>query len=429
VSLVVLESPLRILARLPGPVRILVTGTLINKAGTFIVPYLTLVLLRDFHLTEVQAAELLFAYGAGSIVSILAGGWLTDRLGRRATLLASLFGSGLLAMALGTVSSTAVFVPLLIVFGFVADLYRPAASSIIADLLPSAHRVSGFAALRMAVNLGFAVGMAVGGLLADWNWRLLFLGDGITTLGYGLIVYRAIPETRPEEPKPSQSPRAAPGSGPSPPSPWRDGVYLQVTLVALAFSMMFFSHISVMPLTITVSAGYPAVAYGALVGLNGLLIAFFEISFVEQLKRFRRLRVAALGMALCGIGFGVTGLVMHWAWFLGTVLLWTAGEILASPQSMSFVADWAPAEARGRYLSLYQATWSLALALNPALFLPVHARLSEAAFWSLMLLIAFPAALLLLRLDRTADRPERLRGLGKGPSPDPELLTAITPEG
>jgi hypothetical protein len=290
--------------------------------------------------------------------------------------------------------------------------------------------VSGFAALRMAVNLGFAVGMAVGGLLADWNWRLLFLGDGLTTLGYGLIVYRAIPETRPAGPAPSaSSPAAAPPFGSSASSPWRDGVYLQVTLASLAFSMMFFSHISVMPLTITVSAGYPAVAYGALVGLNGLLIAVFEISLVERLKRYRRLRVAALGMTLCGIGFGLTGLIMHWAWFLTTVLLWTAGEILASPQSMSFVADWAPAEARGRYLSLYQATWSLALALNPALFLPVHARLSEAAFWSLMLLMAVPAAVLLLRLDRVADRPERLRGLGKGPPPDPELLSAMGPEG
>ncbi len=418
-----LENPLRLLARLPAPVRLLVTGTLINKVGTFIVPFLTIVLLREFRLSETEAAELLFAYGAGSIVSILAGGFLTDRLGRRRTLMISLFGSGALAVAMGFAPSARVFVPLLVLLGFVADLYRPAASAIISDLLPSDQRASGFAALRMAVNLGFAFGMAMGGLLADWNWRWLFFGDGLTTLLYGAVVYAYIPETRPEE---AEAPGGALRAGPD--NPLKDGVYLQMVAVAFVFSLIFFSHISVMPLTVTVSAGYPALVYGLLVGMNGLLIALFEVSMVERLKRFRRLRVAALGYALVAAGFAAVGLVMHWAFLLLAVLVWTTGEILASPQQMAFIADWAPPAARGRYLSVYQATWSVAFAINPILFLPLHARLGERWFWGLMLLLGAPAALLLLRLDRTADRPERLRGLSIR-RPDPELLTAMAPEG
>jgi MFS family permease len=424
----VLENPLRLLRGLPAPVRLLVTGSLVNKVGTFIVPYLTLVLLREFHLTESEAATLFFAYGAGSIVSILAGGWFADRLGRRPTLMLSLFGSGALAVAMGFASSARVFVPMLVGFGFVADLYRPAASAIIGDLLPSTHRVTGFAALRMAVNLGFAVGMAAGGLIADWRWRVLFFGDGVTTLLYGLVVYLLIPETRPAASPPGPDPGdpAVSGRPREADAPWRDGVYLQVVAVAFLFSLIFFSHISVMPLTITVSAGYPAVVYGALVGLNGLVIAIFEISLVQKLKRFRRLRVAALGMALAGTGLGLTGVLLHWAWLLLVVLVWTAGEILASPQQMAFVADWAPAASRGRYLSLYQAMWSLAFALNPVLFLPLHARLGERAFWPLMLVLAAPGVAVLLHLDRTADRPERFRGVSGA---DPELLAAMTPEG
>jgi MFS family permease len=406
VGRLVLENPLRLLARLPSAVRLLLAGTLINKAGTFIVPYLTIVLLRDFRLTETEAAELLFAYGAGSIVSILVGGYLTDHLGRRVTLMLSLFGSGALAVGMGFAASARVFVPLLVLFGFVADLYRPAASAIIGDLLPSVQRAVGFAALRMAVNLGFAVGMGVGGVLADWSWRSLFFGDGVTTLLYGVVVYLFIAETRPE--RTTEGVRSPVG-----PNPMTDGVYLQVVLVAFAFCLMFFSHISVLPLTVTVSAGYPAVAFGLLIGTNGLVIALFEISVVSALRRFRRLRVAALGMAVTGIGFALIGLHMHWAWFLFTVLLWTAGEILTSPQQMAFIADWAPPVARGRYLSLYQATWSLAFAVNPILFLPLHARLGEPLFWGTLALLALPATLLLLCLDRTADRPERLRGLTK----------------
>jgi MFS family permease len=422
-------NPLRVIGRFPRPVRLLILGTLVNKLGTFILPYLALVLLRDFHLSEGNAAKLLFAYGAGSLVSILAGGVLTDWLGRRRTLLVSLFGSGVLALAMGVAPSAGLFVPLLVAFGFIGDLYRPAASAVIGDLLPSSERASGFAGLRMAVNLGWAAGTALGGVFADWNWRLLFLGDGLTTLAYGLIVYFLIPDTRPglvvgaaalqqtPAPQPPRPPAAErPGAdAPSPlapaGSPLTDVVYLQMLGAAFLFTFIFCSNLSVFPLTVTRGAGYPAKAYGALVAVNGVLIALFEITIVAQLKRFRRLRVAALGNLLCATGFGMLGLVMHWAWFLLAVLVFTAGEILASPQAMSFVADWAPPAARGRYLSFYQATWSIAFAVNPAIALPLHAALGERAFWALMPLVSLPALVALLRLDRTADRPERLRGL------------------
>ena len=119
-------------------------------------------------------------------------------------------------------------------------------------------------------------------------------------------------------------------------------MYLQVVAVSFLFTFVFSSNLSVFPLTVTQGAVYPARVYGALVAVNGVLIAFFEITIVAHLKRFRRLRVAALGNLLCAAGFGMLGLVMHWSWFLLAVLVFTAGEILAAPQAMSFVADWAP---------------------------------------------------------------------------------------
>jgi len=419
-------NPVRVVARFPRPVRLLLVGTLVNKLGTFIVPYLTLVLLRDFRMAEGEVALLLFAYGAGSVVSILAGGVLTDRLGRRRTLLLSLLGSSALAVAMGLLPSARFFVPLLVAFGFIADLYRPAASAVIGDLLPSSERATGFAGLRMAVNLGWASGTALGGLLADWDWRLLFLGDGLTTLAYGVLVYFMIPETRPAASIPVAAPEASEATGPErlpshkvarrqSTSPFADAVFLESVAVSFLFTLIFCSHLVVLPLTVTQSAGYPAVVFGLMAALNGILVALFEITIVAKLRRFRRLRLAALGYALAALGFGMIGLVMHWAWFLLAVLVFTLGEILSAPQQMAFIADWAPPEARGRYLSLYQATWSIAFAVNPALTLPLHAALGERLFWGLMPLVALPGVIVLLRLDRTADRPERLRGLWVGP--------------
>ncbi len=409
----VLRSPLAVLRRLPAPVPILIVGTFVSKAGSFILPYLTLVLGREFHLAERDTAGLVAAYGIGSLVSIVVGGVLTDRLGRRATLLLSLFGSGVLAVAMSAASSVRAFALLLLLFGFLADLYRPASSAIISDRLSSAQRASGFAAMRVAVNVGFAFGMALGGLLLDWSWRLLFAADGLTTIAFGLIVLTRIEETRPAAP--------AAGSAASVPV-WRDGVFALSLLSSLGFAILVFSFLTVLPLTVTQSAGYPPWVFGALVATNGVIIAVFEVTAVEALRGFRRLRVAALGMLLAGIGFASIGLVMHWAAFLVAMVLWTAGEILAVPQQMAFVSDWAPPEARGRYLGLYGATWSLGVALNPLIALPLHSRLPEAMFWPLHLLLVAPGILLLPRLDRSADRPERLRGHAPEPSP-PQLPT------
>jgi MFS family permease len=406
----VLTNPVRLVAGLPAPVRLLVIGTFVNKLGTFIMPYLTLVLRREFHLTPGQVGLMMAAQGGGSLASILAGGVLTDRLGRRVTLMLSLFGSGALAIAMGFAPSLPVFVALLLGFGFLGDLYRPAASAIIADVLPSTQRAVGFAGLRAAVNLGFSFGVALGGFVADWSWRALFFADGATTVLFGAIVYRTIAETRPA----AAAGRAVPAALET---PWRDGVFLQLVFTSFTFSMVLYSFFTVLPLTVTVSAGYAAAVYGGLMAVNGVVIAAFEMSVVHALYRFRRLRVAAFGLMLTGLGFALTGAMMHWAWFLLSILTWTAGEILTGPQQTAFVADWSPPAARGRYLSVYQATWSVAVIANPLALLPLHARLPERAFWPLLALFTLPAALVLLRLDRRADRPERLRGLTAGTAP------------
>jgi predicted MFS family arabinose efflux permease len=115
----------------------------------------------------------------------------------------------------------------------------------------------------MAVNLGFACGMALGGMVADWSWRALFLGDGLTTLLYGLLVYLAIPEPPRAAPAPRGSAQPA-----SPESPWRDPVFLQVAAIAFSFSLVFFSFVTVLPLTITLA---PAIGshLRALMAVNG----------------------------------------------------------------------------------------------------------------------------------------------------------------
>lgn len=400
-----MSNPISLAMRFPRPVRILLAGTLINRIGSFILPFLTLVLTRQFHLADARAGAIVTAYGVGALVSILAGGYLTDVLGRRRTLLLSLLGSGALAVTMGFTPTVGVFIPVLICYSFLCDLYRPASTAIIGDELPSDQRAAGFAALRVAVNLGFAIGTGVGGLLIDWSWRVLFIADGMTTIACGIIVMRGIVERKRYHAADDG------GSVAVAPAARLAGIHFAGAITtSILFAMGFFSVFTIYPLTVTRAAGYPAWCYGGLIAVNGLLITLLEVPIVVWLRRWRRLRVAATGCVVAGIGFGMTGLILHWSWLLLAMVFVTAAEIMTLPLMMSFVSDLAPPATRGRFMGMFAATWNLAMMLNPIILMPLHGAVSERAFWPMLLLLYLPASAILLVLDRAADRPGSLAG-------------------
>jgi MFS family permease len=388
-------STWRLLRALPRPVQILIAGTFVNKAGTYIVPYLTIVLMRDFRLSPFQAGLAVAAYGFGSLVSVFVGGQTADRLGRRSTMILSLFGSGVLALCLGFAPNLRAFVLLLLGFGFVADLFQPAASAIVTDLVPQEQRRIGFAGLRLAINLGFAAGVVVGGFLVDWDWRFLFWGDGLSTLAYGLVIVFFIAETRPVRTE-----------GEVAGSPFEDAPFLRLVAASSAFPFLMFAVMTVLPITLTEGASYPSRTYGYIVGLNGLLVAMLELPIATRLPTASRLRLAAGGLLVAAFGVALNGSPPSLFIYVIAILLVTAGEIVMMPQLSATVADWAPRLSRGRYISLFQSSWTFAKATSPLLFLPLRARLGDRVFWSLLGASAFPAFALLLTLG-PEDRARR----------------------
>ena len=394
-----------VLRSLPRPFRTLLLGIVLNRVATFIVPFLTLALTRDRGLTDAEAGLVFLAYGAGSVASLLVGGLLTDALGRRRTMLLSLLGAGTLAAGLGFARDTRLFVATLLLYGFIGDLYRPAVHSVMADLLPSERRAEGTAALRTAVNVGWAVGLSLGGLLADLGPKVLFLADGLTTIAFGFVVMAGVPETRrggaaAEPLRPGDLPRALA----------RDPVLRGVVLCTVAWSLYMVCFMTVFPLTVEQWAGYPPVVYGLTLGLNGLLVALLQIPVSGRVARFRRLRTAALGMALGALAVAALPAFRRWEWFFVVMTVATLAEMLFVPLTTAFLSDWAPPEVRGTYLGLHQAAFSLAFALSPVVMLPLRRAVGDGWFWPLLLLPAVPAIPVLLRMDREADRPERLRG-------------------
>jgi len=180
------------LRTLPRAAWILFFGTFLNKFGTFVLPFLAIYMTRLGY-TNAQAGAAYGAYGVGTLAACLLGGYLADHLGRRKTILLSMFSGALMMLCLSQARSFTSIVLLAGAVGLAGELYRPASSALLADLVPAGQRVTAFAAYRMSFNAGWAFGPATAGLLAKHSFTWLFFGDAATSVLFGLVAWLALP--------------------------------------------------------------------------------------------------------------------------------------------------------------------------------------------------------------------------------------------
>ena len=220
---------------LPRSYWLLWTGALINRLGGFVAPFLALYLTGDRGLSVARAGLVVSLFGAGTFFSGPVGGQLADKLGRRHTLVLALVLGALAMLHLGAARSVAHIAVAAFLLGLLGELYRPAVSATIADLVPAQDRVRAFGLLYWAINLGFAFAGVVGGLISSKGFTVLFLADALTTLAFAAIIYLKIPETQP---------RPAPGHRPQHwTTPFRDGPFVAFAGLTFAVALIFQQHI------------------------------------------------------------------------------------------------------------------------------------------------------------------------------------------
>jgi MFS family permease len=363
------------------------TGLLITRLGNVVVPFLALYLTGERGLPTATAGRVVSLFGLGSVGASFVGGWLSDHVGRRFTLLLGIFGgAGMMLVLSGARALPAIAVATLLL-GLLTDLARPAVAAVIADVVPNEARVKAYALQYWAVNIGFSVAAVMGGTLAQRGFSRLFLVDAATSALYGFVVLARVPETRPQvraaPDAPSSSHLAHPapsGSSDSPASPFKDTRLLLFCGTALLLSLVFFQFTSALPLDMSRNGISPKL-YGRVVATNAVLIVLLQPWVTGHLSRLSRRRGLALGAAFIGAGFGLTGLCRTPLQYAGAVVVWTVGELLHAPTTSAVVAELAPPGARGRYQGVYYTAWGLGMMLAPALGTWVLAGLGSAALW------------------------------------------------
>jgi MFS family permease len=342
----------------PAPVWVLFGGTFINRFGTFVVPFLVLYVSRLGYSAS-MAGLALAAYGSGHVIAALAGGHLADTIGRRNTIAVSMFSSALCMLALSQARAYGAIVTLTTIAGFAAELYRPAASALIGDLVPSEQRVTAFSMYRFAVNLGFAAGPATAGFLANRSFLLLFAGDALTSLIYGLIALAFLPHGLRAMTKDERFGDALRVAA-------RDKAFMLFLGATVLITMVDFQTGSTFPLWVE-RCGYAPTTYGLLLSINGVMIIVFELALTALTQRHPPQRMIALGYLLSGLGIAATGLARTIPALAATVVMWTTGEMISSPVTGAYVAQLAPERYRGRYNGLWVLSWALGLIAGPSL--------------------------------------------------------------
>lgn len=383
---------------LPPAYWLLWVGTLINRLGTFVIPFLTLYLTSQRAIPVSQAALLVSLLGAGSFLSQLVGGELTDRLGRRPVMLISFLVTPVMMVILGYAKSIPVIAFTTFLLGFFLDLYRPAVSASVADLVAPAARTRAYGYLYWAINLGAALAPLIAGFMADRSYLILFLADAVTTLAFGLIVLFGFRETRPAE---AAAHAAYSGLMERASQVRRVPILLWFSLLSLFIGIIYAQSNVTLPLDMAAHSLGPS-AYGIAIAVNGFLIILITIPLSNLAVKWARFPTMAAAALFLGAGFGLTALASGLPFFCFSVAIWTVGEILGSAIAPTIIADLSPVEQRGLFQGLQGSAWGLAFFLGPLMGGWVYERFGAFTLWTGALVLGLALTLGFLVMARVS---------------------------
>jgi predicted MFS family arabinose efflux permease len=391
------SNPWRGLRGLPPHVWVVSGTTLINRAGTMVLPFLALYITRHLAMPPSRAGLVLAAFGGGGLVAAPLGGWLSDRLGAVRVMTMGLVGSGLVLTLFPFVTRYEALVGLTAVWALFSETARPATLVALTDGLRPGQRKAAIALNRLAVNLGMGIGPAVGGLLAATSFALLFWIDAATAVAAGVFLALAAARLGIRPPADDiAGRRGARDLLAALRDPRMGGLLVGAFLAFLVFEQ----HRSTLPLYVTDGLGLSATFYGSLFLVNVGLILLLEVPLNLATAHWPHGRTLALGAGLVAVGFGATGLAGGAAGVIASVVVWTFGEMLLFPGMAAYVADVAPEGRRGAYMGAFSlAIW---VAIIPASYLGtlVLERAGGGALWAVALVVGCAAALAFAVLGR-----------------------------
>ncbi|MFD9301600.1 MDR family MFS transporter [Streptomyces sp. NPDC060048] len=365
------------------------TSTLVNRLGAFVATFMTLYLTLERGYSASFVGLVVALHGLGGVVSSLVAGVLTDRLGRRPTLVAAQASTAFSVALLGFMEQPAAIAVVATLVGMTSNASRPAVQAMMADIVRPEDRVRAFALNYWAINLGFAVSSMVAGFIAEYSYLAGFLGEAALTLLCAVLVFIKLPESRPvrtEAEKAAAEPEIGLGTV------LRDGRFMSVVGLSFLISLIFMQGSFGLPLAMG-AAGFSTADFGLVISVNGLLIVLLQIPVTRLIEHRDPQKLLVVSALLAGYGFGLTAFGGS-VWSLSlTVCVWTLAEIVNSPTQMGLVARLSPLHGRGRYQGMYTMSWAVASLVAPLMAGYAIEHLGAGWLWASTAVLGTVAAL------------------------------------
>ncbi|MFJ1827853.1 MDR family MFS transporter [Streptomyces sp. NPDC087532] len=367
------------------------TSTLVNRLGGFVATFMALYLTLDRGYSASYAGLVAALHGLGGVVSSLGAGVMTDRLGRRPTMLIAQSSTAASVAVLGFMVHPVAIAAVAFVVGMASNASRPAVQAMMADIVRPEDRVRAFSLNYWAINLGFAVSSAGAGFVAEYSYLAGFLGEAAMTLGCALVVFLKVPESRPE--KAAVPERAVGGSDEVRLSTvLRDGRFMSVVGLSFVIALIFQQGYVGLPVAMGAD-GFSSSDFGTAVAVNGVLIVALQIPVTRFIQHRDPRRLLIVSSLLAGYGFGLTAFAGSVAVYALTICVWTVAEIVNSPIQSSLVVRLSPARGRGRYQGMYTMSWSAAALVAPLMSGAVIDRFGAQWLWGACAVLGTGAAL------------------------------------
>ncbi|MFI9123312.1 MDR family MFS transporter [Streptomyces bikiniensis] len=340
-------------------------STLVNRTGAFVLTFLSLYLTLELGHSAWFAGLVVALHGLGGVAGSPLGGVLTDRWGRRPTMITMHLAGAACAAALAFVTSAWGIAAVVLLMGVAMQAVRPPINATIADMVPAHDVRRAYALNYWALNLGFAIASLGGGAAAFLGYRTLFVVDAVATVLCAVIVFLRLPETRPDRPAPAEEKSVAEPEV-STLTVLRDAPFRTLVLLNLLVCLVFTAPWIGLPLTMA-DQGLSASSYGAVIAVNGVVIVGFQLLVNKLTDKRSPVLLLALSSLLFGLGTGATALAGSSVAFAATVVVWTVGEMIHVPTNAAATARLAPEHARGRYQGVMGMSWAVAGFVAPIL--------------------------------------------------------------
>jgi len=362
---------------------LMITGIVISTAGgSMIWPFLVIYASNKLNMPLSTVAALIsINAGTGLIASFIAG-TLADKIGRKAVMVFSLTVNGIAYLLLINAVTYLHFAGLMVLIGLSNPLYQVGADAMLADMIPSAKRTDAYAINRIANNAAFALGPAMGGFLATRSYNLAFYGAALGFMTYSLLLFFQAKETLVITEQHDTTTRLTGREVfKSYSRVFQDKAYMTfVALVSIGLIAPTLIWI-LMPVYAKTNYGIPEGLYGWIPTTNALMCVFVQYFVTRITRRRKTLPVVGVGMLIYAIGTGSVALMTgFWGFWLSMVIL-TLGELTLVPTASKYVADIAPADLRGRYMSMHWLGWGLARTLSPIIGGFLNDNVSPQAIW------------------------------------------------